>query len=157
MVVTTAGCLGEWTLVSNCMVKQKGVVAYESFRNSWIIHKENLNKRYLCLMSVFISDVDTAKLYIQCFRPLAQCAVSLINGFWVVAYKSLKTKWLRSLTGVVACESFWLHSLSHSSNRVSKGGCNSSWSLMRVVTRRASTVVSNALSVHGDHKGSSEW
>ena len=28
-------------------------------------------------MSVFISDVDTAKLYIQFFRPLAQCAVLL--------------------------------------------------------------------------------
>ena len=28
-------------------------------------------------MSVFISDIDTAKLYVQCFRPLAQCAVSL--------------------------------------------------------------------------------
>ena len=39
-----------------------------------------------------------------------------------------------------------------------KDGRNSSWSLMRVVTRRALTVVSNiALSVHGDHKGSGEW
>ena len=28
-------------------------------------------------MSVFISDIDMAKLYVQCFRPLAQCAVSL--------------------------------------------------------------------------------
>ena len=33
--------------------------------------KERLNE---CL---YISDVDTAKLYVQCFRPLAQCAVSL--------------------------------------------------------------------------------
>ena len=65
VVATTAGCLGEWTLISNCMVKQKGVVAYESFRNSLIIHKENLNKGYLCLMSVFISDVDTAKNYVN--------------------------------------------------------------------------------------------
>ena len=29
-------------------------------------------------MSVFISDIDTAKLYVQCFRRLAQCAVSLV-------------------------------------------------------------------------------
>ena len=47
------------------MVKQKEVAAYESFRNALIIHKENLNKGYLCLMSVFISDVDTAKNYIN--------------------------------------------------------------------------------------------
>ena len=29
-------------------------------------------------MSVFISDIDTAKLYVQFFRRLAQCAVSLV-------------------------------------------------------------------------------
>ena len=29
-------------------------------------------------MSVFISDIDTAKLYVQFFRRLAQCAVSLM-------------------------------------------------------------------------------
>ena len=29
-------------------------------------------------MSVFISDIDTAKLYVQFFIRLAQCAVSLI-------------------------------------------------------------------------------
>ena len=28
-------------------------------------------------MSVFISDIDTAKLCVQFFRPLAQCAVKL--------------------------------------------------------------------------------
>ena len=32
-----------------------------------IIH--NKNKRNLCSMSVFISDKDTAKLYVQFFRP----------------------------------------------------------------------------------------
>ena len=29
-------------------------------------------------MSVFTSDIDTAKLYVQFFRRLAQCAVSLV-------------------------------------------------------------------------------
>ena len=29
-------------------------------------------------MSVFISDIDTAKLYVQFFRRLAQSAVSLV-------------------------------------------------------------------------------
>ena len=51
-------------------------------------------------MSVFISDIDTAKLYVQFFRPLAQCAVSLkslkclfiIITLWMLAYDSLKTK-----------------------------------------------------------------
>ena len=44
------------------------LVAYENFRNSSIIHKEK-NKRNQCLRSVFISDIDMAKLYIQYFRP----------------------------------------------------------------------------------------
>ena len=30
-------------------------------------------------MIVFISDIDTVKLYVQCCRPLAQCAVSLMS------------------------------------------------------------------------------
>ena len=45
-------------------------------------------------MSVFISDIDTAKLYVEFSRPLPQCAVSLVSIYmnktlncrWVVAY-----------------------------------------------------------------------
>ena len=33
---------------------------------------ERKNKRKQYLMNVFISDTDTAKLYVQFFRPLAQ-------------------------------------------------------------------------------------
>ena len=44
---------------------------YIYFKNSLIIinfiHKEK-NKRNLCSMSVFLSDKDTTKLYIQFFR-----------------------------------------------------------------------------------------
>ena len=48
-------------------------------------------------MSVFISDIDTVKLYVQFFRPLPQCPVSLKcwliwMRLWVVAYESLTTK-----------------------------------------------------------------
>ena len=59
-------------------------------------------------MSVFISDIDTAKIYVQFFldqsnskifinESLAQCAVSfkcwfVWIRFWVVAYESIKTK-----------------------------------------------------------------
>ena len=49
---------------------------------------------------LYIPDVDTAKLFVQCFRPLAQCAVSLkslkcifiIIRLWVVALGQLKNK-----------------------------------------------------------------
>ena len=47
-------------------------------------------------MSVFISDIDTAKLYVQCFRRLAQCAVSLVliymNKTVSVRIQQLKNK-----------------------------------------------------------------
>jgi len=39
VVVARAGRLQEYALVSDQMVKQWKVVAYESFRNSLIIHK----------------------------------------------------------------------------------------------------------------------
>jgi len=38
--VIRAGCLKEYALVSNPMVKQSREVAYDSFRNSIVIHKE---------------------------------------------------------------------------------------------------------------------
>ena len=45
---------------------------------------------------LYISDIDTAKLNVQFFRPLAQCAVLFKCWFiwirpWVVAFESLKT------------------------------------------------------------------
>jgi len=40
VVVTRAGRLQEYVLVSDSMVTQYRVVAYESFRNSLIIHKD---------------------------------------------------------------------------------------------------------------------
>ena len=47
-------------------------------------------------MSVFISDIDTAKLYVQFFRRLAQCAVSLVliymNKTVSVRIQQLKNK-----------------------------------------------------------------
>ena len=52
-------------------------------------------------MSVFISDIDQPKLYVQfVFRPLAQCSFIKVliymnntkSGGWVVAYENLKTK-----------------------------------------------------------------
>ena len=47
-------------------------------------------------MSVFISDIDTVKLYVRyIFRPLAQCAALLKCWFIrirVVAYESLKVE-----------------------------------------------------------------
>ena len=48
-------------------------------------------------MSDFISDIDTAKLYVQFLRPLSQCVVSwkcwlIWIRFWVVAYESKKNK-----------------------------------------------------------------
>ena len=46
-------------------------------------------------MSDFISDIDTAKPYVQFLRPLSQCVVSwkcwlIWIRFWVVAYESKK-------------------------------------------------------------------
>ena len=61
MVGTRAGRLREWALVSDRMVKHKMAVAYESLRNSLRIKKKKK-------MSVIISDVEIAKLYIQFFR-----------------------------------------------------------------------------------------
>ena len=40
VVVTEAGRLQEYALVSDQMVKRWRMVAYESFRNSLIIHKD---------------------------------------------------------------------------------------------------------------------
>ena len=48
VVVTRAGRLREGALISDRMVKQERVVAYEKFRDSLIIHKEK-NKRNECL------------------------------------------------------------------------------------------------------------
>ena len=62
MVGTRAGRLREWALVSDRMVKHKMAVAYESLRNSLRIKKKKKK------MSVIISDVEIAKLYIQFFR-----------------------------------------------------------------------------------------
>jgi len=39
--------------------------------------KEKTKEILKCLMSVFISDIDKAKLYVQFSGPLAQCAISL--------------------------------------------------------------------------------
>ena len=55
---------------------------------------------YQFFMSIFTPNIEEAKLYVQIFRPLAQCALSLksrfirerLSGRWVVAYESLKTK-----------------------------------------------------------------
>ena len=82
-------------------------------------------------MNVFVSGIDTAKLYLQVFfgpkypkifinEPLVQCADLLKCQFiwiilWLVSYESLKTKekssWVISkvvglLMGAVACQSF---------------------------------------------------
>ena len=38
-------------------------LASESFRNSWII--KGKSKQIICLMGVFITDIDTAKLYVR--------------------------------------------------------------------------------------------
>ena len=62
------GRLQEYALVSDQMVKQWTMVAYESFRSSLIIHKDKTEEIIVLLMSVsVISDIDTAKLYIQFF------------------------------------------------------------------------------------------
>ena len=58
VVVTRAGRLQVYALVSDPMVKQWREVAYESFRNSLIIHKDKKKRRNNCLMSVFISDIN---------------------------------------------------------------------------------------------------
>ena len=55
VVVTRAGRSQEYALVSDPMVK-----------HSLIIHENK--KRTNRLMSVFISDIDTAKLYVQFYR-----------------------------------------------------------------------------------------
>ena len=44
VVVSRAGRLQEYALVSDPIVKQYRVVAYESFRNSLIIHKDITKK-----------------------------------------------------------------------------------------------------------------
>ena len=68
MVVTRAGRLREGALISDRMVKQERVVAYEKFRDSLIIHKEK-NKRNECLMSAFKTVIDIANLYTVNLTP----------------------------------------------------------------------------------------
>ena len=121
--------------------KQYGVVPYESFRKSLIIHKEKAKEIDVEWVS-FIPDKDTAKLYVQFFRSLAHCAVSLKCWFiwirlWVTwpltgRLRELKNKgkssWVIPKVVAVAYESFSLQTLSRSSNVVSQR-----WSWLELV------------------------
>ena len=112
-------------------------------------------------MSFFISDIDTAKIYMSTFfRPFAQCRQfhlsvddmnKTLSGRRVVAYESLlKNKGKVQLGNPKSGRGglrFSLQSLSHSSNGVSKkGGRNLSWSLtrLRVVPHFSSRIVERA-------------
>ena len=57
--------------------KQYGVVAYESFRKSLIIHKEK--QKELMFNVSFISDIDTAKLYLQFLRSQTCSRLGLLT------------------------------------------------------------------------------
>ena len=85
------------------------------------------NRGNKSLISVFISDIDTAKLYVQYFRSkqqLAQCAVSFKHCFICKRLWSgpvgRSQKWSRSLMGAVTNKRFSLQSVSRSSNGVSQ-------------------------------------
>ena len=51
------------------------VVTFETLKKPLIIHKER-QKKLMSNECLYIR-LDIAKLYVQFFRPLAQCAVSL--------------------------------------------------------------------------------
>ena len=67
------------------------------------------NRQRISKEIVFISDIDTVKLYVQFFRPTTYLNITAKIS-WVVAYKSLKTKknsdWVIPNVVAVAYESF---------------------------------------------------
>ena len=72
-------------------------------------------------MSVFISDIDTAEIYVQFFRPTTNLNINARMS-WVVSYESLNTKkkssWVIPKVVAVACESFSSQCLSQILNGV---------------------------------------
>ena len=72
-------------------------------------------------MSVFISDIDTVKIYVQFFRRTTNVNINARMS-WVVAYESLNTKkkssWVIPKVVAVVCESFPSQRLSQILNGV---------------------------------------
>ena len=79
------------------------------------------NRQRISKEIVFISDIDTVKLYVQFFRPTTYLNITARMS-WEVAYESLKTKkksdWVIAKVVTVACESFSSQSLSQILNGV---------------------------------------
>ena len=59
------------------MVKQLRVVALIQELQKLTKNSKNPKELNVKCMSDFISDIDTAKLYVQFFRPFAQCPLPL--------------------------------------------------------------------------------
>ena len=67
-------------------------------------NRQRINKEI-----VYVSDIDTVKLYVQFFRPTIYLNLTARMS-WEVAYESLKTKkksdWVIAKVVTVVCESF---------------------------------------------------